>query len=131
MPLRALHDIAAQVNCPHRKRRAIKVRGATWRHDSVNPVGGFDVCPGDWRDGMKIKRLRPVIEFAIETDAQQFNVRFFPVDGTPGFTHKVVISGNKVGWLSTGFKPSKHTAKWFFTQWVEKELAEKACGMRD
>lgn len=52
-------------------------------------------------------------------------LRFHPVKGVPGFTHRVSIDGIAMGWLGEHVKPSKLTAMFFFDEHALKKGAIK------
>ena len=42
-------------------------------------------------------------------------IEFVAVENVPGFTHRVLADGCPCGWLSSDFRPSKKTAKYFWS----------------
>lgn len=50
----------------------------------------------------------------------KYMVQFFPVENTPGVTHRVVIAGQATDWLSATHKPNQKNAVFFLDKWLNK-----------
>jgi|HubBroStandDraft_2_1064218.scaffolds.fasta_scaffold269998_4 hypothetical protein len=47
-------------------------------------------------------------------------VGFIPMTNVPGYTHKVIVNREQVGWLGDGWKPCAKSAAYFLGMWLKK-----------
>lgn len=47
-------------------------------------------------------------------------VEFVPVKNVPGFSHRVILNGKPVDWLTDKVKPSLKTAEYYFEKHGER-----------
>ena len=47
-------------------------------------------------------------------------LEFIPVKDYPGFSHRVVINNQRIGWLGKEFKPNIKNARYFIEKHIKK-----------
>jgi hypothetical protein len=55
-------------------------------------------------------RIRKLYEFS----EGPRTVEFVPVENVPGFSHRVIVDGKPSSWLSSDYKPSEKSARYFW-----------------
>lgn len=58
--------------------------------------------------------VRFIPRYECEIDGSQHWLEFRRVDRAPGFTHRVILDGKPVDWLSNDYQPSIKTARFYF-----------------